>query len=59
MPKKIREAVPLNTTEKLINAASGGDFESVINQMVTEINVIEREKLIQKGEGEQASQDSQ
>jgi len=40
IPEKIREQVPLNTIENLVNAASGGDFESVNNQVVNEMELL-------------------
>jgi capsid protein len=54
LPIKIRENVPLNTIENLINAASGGDYEGVLNQLMNEIDVLPKElevepKLPQNG----------
>jgi len=43
LPEKIREIVPLNTTENLVNAASGGDYESVLNQIINEMALIPTE----------------
>jgi len=40
LPEKIRQAIPLNTIENLINAASGGDYESVLNQITNEIDLL-------------------
>lgn len=48
LPERIRNHVALNTSEKLINAASGGDFESVINQMANEIKIIESKDIVTK-----------
>lgn len=36
LPEKIRGMVPLNTIENLVSSASGGDFESVLNQLMNE-----------------------
>jgi capsid protein len=54
LPLKIRENVPLNTIENLINAASGGDYEGVLNQLMNEIDILPKElevepKLPQNG----------
>jgi hypothetical protein len=54
LPFKIRENVPLNTIENLINAASGGDYEGVLNQLMNEIDILPKElevepKLPQNG----------
>ncbi|MDX5586092.1 MAG: phage portal protein [Aureibaculum sp.] len=43
LPEKIRELVPLNTTENLVNAASGGDYESVLNQIINEMALIPKD----------------
>jgi capsid protein len=43
LPEKIRNLVPLNTIENLVNAASGGDFESVNNQVVNEMELLSSE----------------
>lgn len=50
LPLSIREHLPLNTSEKLINAASNGDFESVVSQMADEVSQIENKNLIPKPE---------
>jgi len=50
LPERIRNHVPLNTTEKLINAASGGDFESVVNQIANETKIIESKDIVTEPE---------
>lgn len=50
LPEKIRESIPLNTVENLVNAASGGDFESVLNQIVNEMNLLPKDLEIEKSE---------
>jgi capsid protein len=43
LPEKIREQVPLNTIENLINAASNGDYEGVLNQIIGEMALLPKE----------------
>ncbi|MCP4762380.1 MAG: phage portal protein [archaeon] len=50
LPEKIRELVPLNTTENLVNAASGGDYESVLNQIINEMALLPKDLEIEKPE---------
>lgn len=45
IPEKYREQIPLNTLEKLINSASGGDYEQVINQLTSEIEILPKELI--------------
>lgn len=46
LPESIREKIPLNTSEKLVNAASGGDYVSVVNQMANEILIADEKGLL-------------
>jgi capsid protein len=50
LPESIREKVPLNTVEKLINAASSGDFEGVINQIANETDILKSKGLFKEDE---------
>lgn len=36
LPESIRQKVPLNTMENLVNSASNGDYQSVLNQILNE-----------------------
>jgi hypothetical protein len=43
MPASIRDLVPLNSNENLINAASGSDYESIITQVKNEARLLNDE----------------
>jgi len=43
MPASIRDLVPLNSNENLINAASGSDYESIITQVKNEARLLKDE----------------
>lgn len=54
LPESIRQKVPLNTMENLVNAASNGDYQSVLNQILNEqallgdnFNIEEKENKIE------------
>lgn len=40
LPESIRQKVPLNTMENLVNSASNGDYQSVLNQILNEQNLL-------------------
>lgn len=50
IPEKYRELIPLNTLENIINSASGGDYESVLNQMSKEIDEFDEIESLQMPE---------
>jgi capsid protein len=50
LPESIRNKLPLNTSEKLINLASNGDFEGVVNQTANEIAILEKKGLFKEEE---------
>jgi capsid protein len=52
MPASIRDLVPLNSNENLINAASGSDYESIITQVKNEARMLNDELAPEEEETE-------
>lgn len=50
LPEEIREKIPLNTLENIVNAASGLDYESTLNQVDKEINEFKEIENLQMSE---------